>query len=323
MLGVYADFAQRWMAMPVVQGEKTAGERFPGAVNTYCIEAMMQDRRALQAGTSHFLGQNFSRASEIQFLDENNQQVYAWTTSWGVSTRLIGGLIMTHADDDGLVLPPRLAPAHVVILPVLHKAEHASAVLEYCHRLAQELRARQFDDCPVRVEVDARDLRGGEKSWQWIKRGVPLRVEIGPRDMEADSVFMARRDRAHKEKVAVQRTAFVEGIATLLQEIQDGLFERARSHRAAHTHRIDSADEFRAFFTPTRQGDENSPSEIHGGFALSHFCGDPEVEAQVKNELGVTVRCIPLDGFNGGDEPGNCVITGRPSSRRVVWAKAY
>ncbi|MFO0874261.1 MAG: proline--tRNA ligase [Phycisphaerales bacterium] len=328
MLQVYATFAQDFMAMPVVRGEKTAGERFPGAVNTYCIEAMMQDRKALQAGTSHFLGQNFAKASEIVFLSEENQQTHAWTTSWGVSTRLVGGLIMTHSDDDGLVLPPRLAPAHVVIIPVTHKPETAGAVLEYCRRLADELRAQTFAGHGVQVELDTRDMRGGDKQWQWIKRGVPVRVEVGPRDMEQDSVFMARRDKPHKEKAAVRRGEFVVAIATLLQEIQDGLFARALAHRTQHTRRIDTAAEFRAFFAAPRRTDgavedENSPAEIHGGFALAHFCGDPEVERQVKDELGVTVRCIPLDGFTDDREPGACVITGRPSPRRVVWAKSY
>ena len=323
MLGVYAEFAQNWMAMPVVQGEKTAGERFPGAVNTYCIEAFMQDRRALQAGTSHFLGQNFAKASEIVFLNERNEQAFAWTTSWGVSTRLVGGLIMTHSDDDGLVLPPRLAPAQVVILPVIHKPETAAAVMAYCERLATELRGRLFADRPIQVEIDARDLRGGEKTWQWIKRGVPVRLEVGPRDMEQDGVFMGRRDKPHKEKASMKRAEFVERAPAILQEIQDGLFARAKALRDSHTRRIDSREEFEAFFTPKRQQDENSPPEIHGGFALSHFGGDPAVEAQVKEKLGVTVRCIPLDGFAGGDEPGKCIISGAPSPRRVVWAKAY
>jgi len=323
MLKVYATFAQEWMAMPVIQGEKTEGERFPGAVDTYCIEAMMQDRKALQAGTSHFLGQNFAKASEIIFLNENNEQVHAWTTSWGVSTRLVGGLIMTHSDDDGLILPPRLAPAHVVIIPVTHKAETAAAVTEYCEQVAKELRGQTFAGEPVRVEVDARDMRGGDKAWQWIKRGVPVRVEIGPRDMDGDSVFMARRDRAHKEKTGVPRSQFVSGIASLLQEIQDEIYRRASEHRDANTRRIDDTKEFEEFFTPKKQETENSPPEIHGGFALSHFCGDPEVEADVKQRLGVTVRCIPLDGFAGEDEQGKCIITGKPSARRVVWAKSY
>ncbi|MFM8641598.1 MAG: His/Gly/Thr/Pro-type tRNA ligase C-terminal domain-containing protein, partial [Phycisphaerales bacterium] len=313
MLRVYADFAERWMAMPVIQGRKTEGERFPGAVETYCIEAMMQDHKALQAGTSHFLGQNFAKASEIQFLDADGQQKFAWTTSWGVSTRLVGAMVMTHSDDDGLVLPPRLAPTHVVILPVTHKPEAAKQVLDHCQKLAADLRAQQFAGRPVEVEVDARDMRGGDKMWQWVKKGVPLRVEVGPRDMEQGSVFVGRRDKPTKEKQSMPRDAFVQGIGALLQEMQDGMLARARAFRDEHTKRIDSKAEFEAFFTPKRAGDDNAPSEIHGGFTLSHFCGDPAVEADVKNRLGVTIRCIPLEG---AAEPGTCVITGRPSTGR-------
>src|SRR5690606_13909614 len=184
MLDVYATFAEQWMAMPVIKGEKTAGERFPGAEQTWCIEAMMQDRKALQAGTSHFLGQNFAKASGIQFLDQQGQHQYAWTTSWGSSTRLIGGLLMTHSDDDGFVLPPRLAPALVVMRPIGRREEERPRVLEYCHAVAAELRAQRYAENPIRVIVDERDERGGEKLWHWIKKGVPLRLEIGPRDIE-------------------------------------------------------------------------------------------------------------------------------------------
>src|SRR5262245_30893929 len=233
MLGVYAEFAEQWMAMPVIQGEKTAGERFPGAVTTYCIEAMMQDRKALQAGTSHFLGQNFAKASNIQFLDQNNKQVHAWTTSWGVSTRLIGGMIMAHGDDNGLVVPPKLAPAHAVILPVIPKPDDRTRVLDYCTRLQRELRAVEFAGRPVRVELDARDLRGGDKAWQWVKKGVPIRIEIGPRDIEKDSVFFGRRDKSPKDKASMQRAEFVGKVAGILQDIQDTLYANAKKFREA------------------------------------------------------------------------------------------
>lgn len=320
MLGVYAEFAHKWMAMPVIQGVKTEAERFPGAVDTYCIEAMMQDRKALQAGTSHFLGQNFAKASDIKFLDADGTQKLAWTTSWGVSTRLVGAMIMAHSDDEGLVVPPRLAPTHVVILPVIHKPEAAKEVTEYCQKLAEELRALQFAGRGVEVEVDVRDIRGGEKTWGWVRKGVPIRVEIGPRDIASDSVFFARRDKGVKEKQSMPRAQFVAGVVALLQEMQDGLYQRALAFRDANTCKIDSLAEFDAFFTPKRPGTENEPSEIHGGFALARFCGDPKVEEQVKDRLGVTVRCIPVEG---ADDPGPCVITGKPAQKRVVWAKSY
>jgi prolyl-tRNA synthetase len=319
MLGVYADFAENFMAMPVIKGEKTAGERFPGAVQTFCIEAMMQDRKALQAGTSHFLGQNFAKASGIQFLDDKGVLQHAWTTSWGVSTRLIGGMLMSHSDDDGFVCPPKLAPTHVVILPVTHKADERQRVLDYCVALKQELSEKTFGGRAIEVEIDDRDLRGGDKLWQWIKKGVPLRLEIGPRDIQSDSVFMARRDRGPKDKGGVPRTQLVATIDKILQEMQDGLFERAARFQQQHTQRIDTKEEFYAYFTPAAH-EENAPTPIHGGFALTHFSGDVEVEKRIKEELGVTVRCLPL---GGAEEPGICPFTGAASPKRAVWAKSY
>ena len=310
MLDVYAKFANEFMAMPVITGEKTAAERFPGAVRTYCIEAMMQDLKALQAGTSHFLGQNFSKASDIQFLDENGQRTHAWTTSWGVSTRLIGGLIMTHADDDGLMLPPRLAPAHVVIMPIIFKADQPQEVEAYCHALADELREKTYHGRKIEVEIDGRDLRGGEKNWQWVKKGVPIRLEVGPRDMANDSVFMARRDKPAKEKASVPKQQFVSEIVKLLDEIQQGMFERALAFRESHTHAIDTKEAFYEFFS----------QDSGGGFASTHYNGDPELEGQIKNDLQVTVRCVPRQA---DAEPGTCAFTGEPSVQRVIWGKSY
>ncbi|REK24053.1 MAG: proline--tRNA ligase [Planctomycetota bacterium] len=315
MLDVYADFAENYMAMPVIKGEKTAGERFPGAVATYSIEAMMQDRKALQAGTSHFLGQNFSRAQEIKFQDENGQEVFAWTTSWGVSTRLVGGLIMSHGDDDGLVVPPRLAPLHVVILPVLRGDDTSATVLEYCDRVKRELEDQTYDGEPVKVSVDARDIRGGEKTWQHVKRGVPLRAEIGPRDVDGDACFVARRDRPPKEKQGIPRAEFVANIGQTLGEIQSGLLERAAAAREEHTRVIDDLDEFRAYFTP----ESADKPEIHGGLAYCHWAEDPAMH-EILKDLKVTIRCVPLDA---DDEPGKCIFTGQPSSKRAVFAKAY
>jgi prolyl-tRNA synthetase len=313
MLDVYAEFAEQYMAMPVIKGEKTAGERFPGAVSTLCIEAMMQDRKALQAGTSHFLGQNFARAQEIKFQDQRGQEVFAWTTSWGVSTRLVGALLMTHSDDDGLVLPPRLAPHHAVILPIYRDDQQRSAVLEYCRTLQRELEGVDFNGGKVRVALDDRDLRGGEKNWYHIKRGVPLRIEIGPKDIEKNGVFVGRRDTG--EKQGIERRQFVATVAETLDTIQKALFQRALAMRQEHTRTIDNLDEFRAFFTP-KNADER---EIHGGFALCHWTEDPATEPLL-NELKVTIRCIP---FEHDGTTGRCIFTGKPSPQRVVFAKAY
>jgi prolyl-tRNA synthetase len=314
MLDVYATFAEEYMAMPVIKGEKTAGERFPGAVNTYSIEAMMQDRKALQAGTSHFLGQNFSRAQEIKFQSQAGQEEFAWTTSWGVSTRLVGALIMTHSDDDGLVLPPRLAPAHAVILPIMRTDEEKTLVMDYCNRLKTELGEQQFDGQPLKVILDDRDLRGGEKNWQHVKRGVPLRIEVGPRDVQSDKVVVHRRDMPG-EKAFEERTTFVQTAVAKLYDMQNKLLDRVKQFRDANTHEIESRAEFEAYFTPK---DQANP-EIHGGFAWCHFAEDQSVNEILKN-LKVTIRCIPLDDR---DEPGKCIFTGKPSGRRAVFAKSY
>jgi prolyl-tRNA synthetase len=320
MLDVYATFAQDYMAMPVIKGEKTAGEKFPGAADTYTIEAMMQDRKALQAGTSHFLGQNFSKAQDIKFLSSEGRQEYCWTTSWGVTTRLVGALVMTHSDDDGLVLPPRLAPAQVVIMPIFRTDEERATVMAYCHNLEQDLKRQPYDGEPVRVLIDTRDIRGGDKAWQHIKRGVPVRLEIGPRDVAGEAVFMARRDKPASEKAGVPRGEFVAGIGNLLGEIQDALYRRALELRSANTRTIDSRDEFIGYFTPKN---EDKP-EIHGGFALCHWADDPAVK-QLLADLKVTIRCIPLPGqvADVDDKPGKCIFTDKSSSQRAVFAKAY
>jgi len=314
MLDVYAEFAENVMAMPVIKGEKTAGERFPGAVATYSIEAMMQDRKALQSGTSHFLGQNFAKAQEIKFSAESGELEYAWTTSWGVSTRLVGGVIMSHSDDDGLVLPPKLAPAHVVILPIYRNDDERAEVLPYCESLKDELAAQTYDGETVRVRLDDRDLRGGDKKWQWVKRGVPIRVEIGPRDVASQAAFVSRRDLAEKGK-PVPQSELVHGISNTLDGIQTHLFNRSRKLRDDSTVKIDNLQEFEAFFTPK---DEERP-EIHGGLAYCHFVESPEMDEKLK-ALKATIRCVPLEG---DDEPGKCIFTGKPSKRRGVFAKAY
>jgi prolyl-tRNA synthetase len=320
MLGVYETFARDYLAVPVYSGEKSAGERFPGAVQTLCIEAMVQDRKAIQAGTSHFLGQNFAKASGIKFLSRTNVQEFAWTTSWGVSTRLIGTVVMAHGDDDGAVLPPRIASSQIVILPIIPKPDSRAAVLEAAHRLAAELREQRFCGESIRVEVDARDIQGGHKTWEWIKKGAPIRVEIGPRDLEKGSVALARRDRGPKEKVFLGNAEFVGTAAQILQEIQDGLLARATEYRDRHTVALDSREAFYDFFTPKN----SDKPEIHGGFAVAHWNGSPEVEEQIKADLKVTIRCIPTEGqIAGAEEPGRCIVTGEPSPRRVLFAKSY
>ncbi len=316
MLQVYAAFARDYLAVPVFSGEKTEGERFPGAVQTLCIEAMVQDRKAIQAGTSHFLGQNFAKSSGIAFLSRENKEELAWTTSWGVSTRLVGTLIMMHADDDGMIVPPRLAPTHVVILPITPKPESRELVLKAARELAEKIREQLFHRVPIEVEVDERDLPGGAKGWEWIKKGVPLRIEIGPRDLEKGSVALSRRDQGPKEKTFPNVSDLPASLPALLQEIQDNLYKKALQLREEHTVKIDSEQEFYAFFTPKNP---NKP-EIHGGFALAHFSGSREVEEKLKADLKVTVRCIPRDG---DAEPGTCIFTGQPSARRAVFAKAY
>jgi prolyl-tRNA synthetase len=308
MLDVYADFSEKYLAMPVIKGEKTAAERFPGAVSTYSIEAMMQDKKALQAGTSHFLGQNFAKSSSIKFLNAESKEEHAWTTSWGVSTRLVGGLIMTHSDDDGLVLPPAIAPAHVVILPVTPKPETRDAVLEYCRDLKQALEAQNYLGESVRVELDDRDIRGGEKTWSWVKKGVPVRIEVGPRDMEKDAVFYARRDKAVKDKVSQDRTRFVSEISTLLENIQSSLFKKAKDFQKSHTQVIDNKEDFETYF-----------ANEDAGYASVGFCLDSQLEDELAKRLKITVRCIPNDTVS---ETVPCIFTGK-EGKRVIFARSY
>ncbi|MGZ5004609.1 MAG: proline--tRNA ligase [Chthoniobacterales bacterium] len=319
MLDVYETFARDHVAVPVFSGEKSESERFPGAVQTLCIEAMVQDRKAIQAGTSHFLGQNFSRASGIQFQTRDGKQEFGWTTSWGVSTRMVGTLIMAHADDDGLVLPPRIAPTHVVIIPITPKEETRVAVLAAADKLATQLRALSYHGAPLEVEVDRRDLGGGVKSWEWIKKGVPLRVDLGPRDLESGNVAVSRRDQEVKAKEFLKNEELVRRANELLDSIQQNLLARATKFRDENTREINSKEEFYDFFTPKNA---NKP-EIHGGFALAHWNGSREVEEQVKSDLKVTIRCIPFDDPANPPQSGKCIFTGEPSARRVIWAKSY
>jgi prolyl-tRNA synthetase len=315
MLDVYERFAHDFMAVPVIKGIKSSWERFPGAVDTYCIEAMMQDRKALQAGTSHFLGQNFAKSSGIKYLSKEGREELAWTTSWGVSTRLIGALIMAHGDDDGLVLPPKLAPKHVVLLPIYRSDEDRARVLEHCRALAKELGEQRYDGERVEVELDDREMTGGEKSWYHVKRGVPIRLEIGPRDIDGGVVSMTRRDRGPKERTAVPRAEMVQTVGRVLDEMQKGLFERAKKFQADNTREITDRKEFDAWFTPANA----DKPEIHGGFARAPFVDDKGIADELA-KLKVTVRCEPLEGER---REATCLFTGKKTDRWAIYAKAY
>jgi prolyl-tRNA synthetase len=297
-------------------GEKSAGERFPGAQNTYTLEAMMQDRKALQSCTSHYLGQNFAKASNIRFSNKEGQLEFAYTTSWGLSTRVIGSLIMTHGDDDGLRLPPRIAPKHIVIIPIIPKPELEADILAYAERLASELRSKLFDGRPLIVQVDKRDKRGGEKNWEWIKKGIPLRLEVGPRDLESQGVMVARRDYPIKDKQSMSIQQLVEQAVSILEDIQHTYFQQAKAYRDKHIYRhIETFDQLRAFFTPEN---EEKP-EIHGGFVLAKWSGDPATE-ELLQELKVTIRCLPLEQSG---TTGRCILTGREATLDAIFAKSY
>lgn len=316
MLRIYATFMEEVLAIPVIQGEKSPGERFPGAVNTYTVESMTQDCKALQMGTSHYLGQNFAKGSGIRFSNKDGQTEYAYTTSWGVTTRMIGGLIMCHGDDDGLRLPPRIATKQVVILPIVPKPEMEAEIFAYAESLAADLRSHLYHGAPISVVVDKRDKRGGEKNWEWIKKGVPVRMEVGPRDMEARSVMLCRRDRPHKDKVKVGVDALAETVISTLDEIQKAYFDQACQVREANIKRdLQTFDDLKKFFTP-KNADK---PEIHGGFVLAKWCGDVETE-KLLEELKVTIRCLPL---NQSRTEGKCILTGRKATLDAIFSKSY
>lgn len=302
MLDVYADFAENFMALPVIKGKKSEGEKFPGAVDTYCIEALMQDGKALQAGTSHFLGQNFAKAFDVQFATKEGKLDYVWGTSWGVSTRLMGALIMAHSDDDGLVLPPKLAPIQVVIVPVFKNQEELNAIRDRVDQLIKDYRKQN-----VTVRFDDRDTqKPGFKFAEWELKGVPVRLTIGPRDLEQGTAEVARRDT--KEKKVIPLDQVVVDTLVLLDEIQKNIYRRALDFRKQMTTRVSSFEEFKQVL------------EEKGGFIEAHWDGTMETEAAIKEETKATIRCIPLDA---SEEEGVCVYSGKPSSRRVLFARAY
>lgn len=316
MLETYREFMENVLALPVILGKKSPGERFPGAVDTYTLEAMMQDRKALQAGTSHYLGQNFAKASNIKFSNKDGQTEYAYTTSWGVTTRMIGALIMCHGDDDGLRLPPRIATKQIVVLPIVPKPELEEQVFAYADQIAERLRRCQFYGQPITVIVDKRDKRGGEKNWEWIKKGVPLRIEVGPRDIEGQAMMVSRRDMPHKEKVKVGLDRIGDEAVALLEAIQRNYYDQACQHRDSHIRTdISTFEELKKFFKPKN---EEKP-EIHGGFVLAKWCGDVETEKML-DEHKISIRCLPLD--QSGTE-GRCILTGAKATLDVILAKSY
>lgn len=301
MLGVYADFAEKYMAVPVIKGVKTAHERFAGALETFTIEAMMQDGKALQSGTSHFLGQNFAKAFDVKFINKENKLDYVWATSWGVSTRLMGALIMTHSDDNGLVLPPHLAPIQVVIVPIYRKQEQLAMVSEKVAGIVEGLKAKGIS---VKYD-DADNKRPGFKFADYELKGVPVRLVIGPKDLEENTAEVMRRDTLGKETVSLD--GIVDYVANLLEDIQNNIYTKARNFRDSHIFEANSYDEFKELIEK-------------GGFVLAHWDGTTKTEERVKEETKATIRCIPLDGDT---TPGTCIFTGKPSERRVIFARNY
>ncbi len=302
MLDVYADFVENWMAVPVVKGMKTANERFAGADETYCIEALMQDGKALQAGTSHFLGQNFAKAFDVQFVTKDNKKEFVWATSWGVSTRLMGALIMSHSDDNGLVLPPKLAPIQVVIVPIYRTDEGLAKISEVVLKLKANLQAKG-----ISVKYDDSDTR--KPGWKFAEhelKGVPVRIGIGERDLENGTIELARRDTLTKETVAIDGIETV--IENLLNDIQNNLFNRAKERQAQSTYLVDTYADFKTTL-------DEKP-----GFILAHWDGTPETEEKIKEETKATIRCVPL---NNKQEAGVCIYSGKPSTQRVLFARAY
>ena len=302
MLDVYADFVENWMALPVIKGVKTPNERFAGALDTYCIEALMQDGKALQAGTSHFLGQNFAKAFDVQFLNKENKQEYVWATSWGVSTRLIGALVMAHSDDDGLIIPPKIAPFQVVVVPIYKGDEQKLVIDAKVNDLLHELKL-----AGIRVKYDDNDNnRPGWKFAEYEKKGVPVRIVMGARDVENNTVEIARRDT--KEKFSVSMDGLSVRIINLLQQIQQDMYDKAKAYRDEHITPANTWDEFVQLLNEK------------GGFVSAHWDGTDETEEKIKEQTKATIRCIPL---NGEEEQGKCILTGNPSNKRVLFAQAY
>ncbi len=306
MLNEYENLLKDFLAIASIKGKKTEMEKFPGAVDTYSLEAMMQDKKALQTCTSHFLGQNFSKASDIKFSNEKGKLEYAWTTSWGMTTRIIGALIMVHSDDDGFIIPPKIAPCHVIILPVIHSSDVKEKVLRYCEKLKKDLQAILYQNKNLIVEIDARDIRGGEKKWSWVKKGVPLILEIGPKDIGNESIFMVKR--LFLEKKIMKTKDFIKNINKILDDIQNEMFERSKNFLNKNTKEIATKDEFYKFF-----------KNQNPGFAKGYFCEDAQIEKKLKEDLSVSVRCILDENF----KEGTCIFCSKKTKTKAIFAKAY
>ena len=305
MLEVYRQLVEDYLAIPVILGRKTESEKFPGADITYCLEAMMQDKKALQAGTSHFLGQHFSKSFNIKYLSKEGKEEFTWTTSWGVTTRLIGGLIMTHGDDDGLVLPPKIAPIQVIIIPLVHKVENEEKILAFCNDLKAKIPSS------ISVEIDKSNKTSGEKIWGWIKKGVPIRLEIGIKEVEADTVFMGRRDLEPNDKKSIAVTSFLNESLDILENIQENILQKARSFLKDHSFQASSKEEFYQYFNK----EEEQP-----GFISAYWIGDDETEQELKSSLKVTARCIPLSSL---DKKDRCIFTGKENAALTIFARSY
>lgn len=307
---LYADALRDLLAIPVVMGEKTEAERFPGADATLTVEAMVQDRKAIQAGTSHYLGQNFAKAQEITFVDRDNKEQHVHTTSWGVSTRLVGTLIMAHSDDDGLILPPRVAPQQIVIVPVTPKEDTRDAVIDACQALANRLREQTYGGEPLRVHVDDRDLGGGVKKWEWVKKGVPLRVEIGPRDLEERKVCLQRRDQAANEKSFIEKEEFLREVVETLDNVHQSLLQRALDFREENITECSDLETFEKYW------EEENP-----GWLVTPWAGSREQEEELSKKHKITIRCLPLDKQAGPE--ADCILTGSATSSRAIWGRSY
>ncbi len=311
ILELYADFAESYLAIPVIRGEKSEGERFPGAQNTFTFEAMMQDGKALQMGTSHYMGTNFAKASEIRFLNQTGTLEYAHTTSWGLTTRMIGAMVMTHGDDNGVILPPRIAPTHVVIIPFIMNEESKSTVLPFCEELKERLSSIEYYGRKLAVVIDDRDLRGSEKSWDAIKKGIPIRIEVGPRDIEKGAVPVSLRTKDKKDATFQPVEKLEKVLPILLEEIHQEIYAKAVAHREANTVRVESIADFEKIFLQESFPHRFVLAPCHGGKAL---------EAKIKNDYGVTIRCIPLKQTA---PPCSCLFTGKEGAPQAVFAKSY